>query len=189
MADTTTETDPRNGADWAEKIGASALSCLRDMVAAMECDYDRLEELRGEKAEWIANDGGDDDEQSRTAEEWVKEFPDEAEELAELEEAAGECPDRDDAEDRIHQDPLSIQVRSDWKDSAESFTASEFMILLSTGGPATRIMGELDEHGEPHRAWLEVQDWFKPWTEFHAAGAADVCLAYARCFTFASDPG
>lgn len=40
----------------------------------------------------------------------------------------------------------------------------EHRILLGTGGPATRIVGELDEYGQPTNAKFEYQDWFKPWT-------------------------
>jgi hypothetical protein len=63
--------------------------------------------------------------------------------------------------------------------------ASEFCILLCTGGPAARILGELDEHGEPYRAWMEYQDWGTPWTQFVPANQ-DVLLSYARCFCFAN---
>lgn len=174
--------------DWAEKIGKPALASIRDMVAALECDYERMEELRDERDDYeIENPAAPDETVSATAESiaaWAEANPDDAEELKELEGAAGECTDREDAEQRIHEDPLSLQVRSDWEDSPESFTASEFQILLGTGGPAVRIMGELDGSGEPSRAWLEVQDWFKPWTEYHEGDAQDTLLAYARCFTY-----
>ena len=32
--------------DWAEKIGKPCFENLAEMVAALECDYDRLQELR-----------------------------------------------------------------------------------------------------------------------------------------------
>ncbi|MDR6858912.1 hypothetical protein J2W96_005244 [Variovorax guangxiensis] len=44
----------------------------------------------------------------------------------------------------------------------------EFEILLCTGGPTVRIVGDLDHHGEPDRARIEYQDWFEPWREAHA---------------------
>lgn len=151
--------------DWAAKIGKPTADGLREMVAALECDYDRLEELRD------ARDSFEMD-------------PEDAEELADLLEAAGDCESREQADERIQEDPLSIEVRSGWVTPGSEMEAEEFMILLSTGGPAVRIVGELDEHGEPHRAWLEVQDWFKPWTEYHEPGLSDVLLTYARCFSF-----
>ncbi len=65
--------------------------------------------------------------------------------------------------------PLSVTVRSDWHFPGEAFTAAEFEILLSTGGPACRIIGELNRGSV---AWqsgcrpvMQHQDWFKPWTE------------------------
>jgi hypothetical protein len=38
-------------------------------------------------------------------------------------------------------------------------------------------------NGEPHRAWLEVQDWGTPWTRYFDI-EQDTLLAYARCFYF-----
>lgn len=72
----------------------------------------------------------------------------------------------------IHHDPLSIQVRDGWRDiGGQSEGAEEFEILLSTGGPAARIRGTLDEHMEPETFHIEVQDWFTPWTGFTFSGA------------------
>lgn len=162
--------------DSLKETGRCAAAALVGMVAALECDYDRLEELRTRRdnmldAEWL-HDGQHDAER---------------EELAELEAAAGECTSRDDAEQCIQADALSVQVRSGWLNAADNgfdeFKAEEFEILLSTGGPAARIRGELDEHGQPDRAWLEVQDWGTPWTQ-HFDIKQDTLLAYARCFYF-----
>ncbi len=86
----------------------------------------------------------------------------------------------EDARRAIEEDPLSIEVRSDWASVGATLSPSEFCILLSTGGPATRIIGELDR-GEPTKARLEVQDWFTPWTEYPQADE-EVLLAYARVF-------
>ena len=66
----------------------------------------------------------------------------------------------------IQEDPLSVQVRSDWEYPGREFEPAEFLIELSTGGPATRIVGELDQYKEPTRPRLQHQDWFKPWTEY-----------------------
>lgn len=158
-----------------QAIGKSAFDSIAEMVAALEVDYDRLEELR----EWRTN---------------LKDSPDtttpmsagEIEELAELEEAAGDCENRDDAEQRIMEDPLSVQVRGDWHsigDQENLNAPAEFEILLGTGGPATRIMGELDENGQPTRAWIQAQDWFLPWTDY-IGGDSETLLTYCRCFYF-----
>lgn len=181
--------------NWAELIGKPAYESIAEMVAAMECDYDRMDELRDERealadevSEYAHVDEEDDPEQEdvdrhNEAAANLKEWDEEnAEELKELEAAAGECKDSDDARDRIDEDPLDITIRGERRNG--EWEADEFVILLATGGPAVRIMGELDEHGEPYRAWLEVQDWFKPWTQYFAADQ-DTLLSYCRCFNFA----
>lgn len=83
----------------------------------------------------------------------------------------------------IIDDALSVEVRSGWTSVGETLAPQEYCILLSTGGPATRIVGDLGRYGEPETARLEAQDWFLPWTEYHAA-EEDVLLDYARCFYF-----
>lgn len=123
------------------------------------------------------------------------ETPDEAKEyadlcavLAELDltpDEADEAQDR--ARERIQESALSVEVRTDWH--APGTTAdekpTEFNILLSTGGPATRIIGELDEHGTPDRARFEFQDWHIPWSEVVATGdESDALLSFAQCFFF-----
>jgi len=151
-----------------QEVGKNALASIREMIAALECDYERLEELR----EAVASD------EFRTTEE------DEAEreELAELIEAAGECESREDAEQRIQEDALSLRIFGERVDG--EWQADRFELLLTTGGPAVRIMGELDANSEPDRAWLEVQDWGTPWTQYYEPGVGDLCLTYARCFCF-----
>jgi len=152
MADTTNTTPADNKLEHAERNARAGLANIVAMVAALECDYERLEELRELKGQ------ADDADQPLS--------DDEAAELAELEEAAGECNDRDDAEQRIYEDPLSIEVRSGWYSlGGDTPEPEEFCILLTTGGPALRIVGELDSYGQPGNPRLEYQDWFTPWTE------------------------
>ncbi len=76
-------------------------------------------------------------------------------------------------------------------DALEVATGKEFdgtktyMILLSTGGPATRIIGELDEHGQPTTATFQFQDWFLPWTEARLNEEEEQTLIqYAGFFCF-----
>ena len=85
----------------------------------------------------------------------------------------------------IQESVLEVSVRSGWYNpgKTEGLKAEEYLILLGTGGPATRIRGELGEYGEPETARLEVQDWFKPWTEYFPA-KEDILLQFARCFYF-----
>jgi hypothetical protein len=109
------------------------------------------------------------------------------------------------AERAIHEDALSIEVRSDWIRANDWHTTPlkpfEYRILLCTGGPAVQLVGTLSEHGVPETAQLEVQDWFTSWIEFkpvyknsHDASAEsclddvkardDILLTYAGCFWF-----
>lgn len=163
-------------------IGKSAFESIAEMVEALECDYDRLQELRAERTDWVT-DADLPVTPAREAQ-WTIAYPVEAEELAELEAAAGECKDREEAEQRIHEDPLSVQVRSGWYSITDDKPApEEFEILLGTGGPATRIIGELDEHNEPSRARLQAQDWGTQWTDYRG-GNSETLLTYCRCFFF-----
>lgn len=93
--------------------------------------------------------------------------------------------DEDEARERVLDDALEVQVRGGWRGVGEKDDdeAEEFSILLTTGGPAVRIMGELSD-GQPTRAWLEVQDWGTPWTEHFEEGAGEVLLEYASAFCF-----
>ena len=181
MATKKKATPVKNENAWIEEVGAPQYQSIADMVAALECDFDRLDELRGERTDWIDNDGGDEDEQDRTAADWSREFPAESAELDELEKAAGDHSNRDDAQNAIMEDALDIRVFGERVNG--EWQADRVEILLCTGGPAARIMAELDEHGEPCRAWLEVQDWFKPWTQYYpGSGSGDVLLTYAQQF-------
>ena len=95
--------------------------------------------------------------------------------------------DREIAERRIHEDALSVEVRSDWYTPGwhHPDSPSEYNILLGTGGPASRIIGDLNKHCQPTSAHFEYQDWFKPWTRARLSGAdEDVLLKYAQAHYF-----
>jgi hypothetical protein len=179
MSENSTSTP--NELDWADKIGKPTYEGIAEMVAALQCDYERLEELRDERDDYEPAPIGVGDPAAHTAT-WAEANHHDAEELQELEAAAGDCKDQDEARQRIEEDALSVEVRSGWTTPGEEMEAEEFNILLTTGGPAVRIRGELDG-SEPRRAWLEVQDWGKPWTEYVPADQ-DTLLAYASCFFF-----
>lgn len=98
-------------------------------------------------------------------------------------------PEWGDAEQAIRDDPLSIQVRTDWHDvgaAPDETPATEFNILLCTGGPAVRLIGELGECGEPDNVRVEVQDWGTPWTELREVSTEEneALLSYCRVFYF-----
>jgi hypothetical protein len=196
----------------AQEQAIAQANSIAAMVGALNVDYDRLEELRDElesleadfkEAEeelkkndhdaehggWAEVPSGTDEASAKAAmfdaqkalAEWRVEY---AEELKELEEAANGNDDAEEARERIQEDPLSVHVREDWKNPGEESTPGEFQILLCTGGPAVRIMGELDDNMQPCRAWIEYQDWGTPWT--HASGIIEqsTLLEYCQQFYF-----
>ena len=176
-----------------------------EMVAALNCDYDRLSELQEERQaldaliEDLAGglvdavsdpDSGaklnhlksELDEAKEERKEWEENY---LEELNELLDAAGECENTEDAERRIDEDPLSVRVRSGWVSNPSEMEAKEFEILLCTGGPAVRIVGDLDR-GQPENPRIEHQDWFEPWTRFTDTTQEqdEAILSYCQHFYF-----
>ncbi len=186
-------TTERTKEEQLQDIGRCAMASIREMVNAMQCDRERLEELREERDNFTIdedeNAAPDGPGYANDAEAWAAENPDEAEELAQLElecRLDGEEVDEETARERIQEDALSVQVRGDWHNvGADDDGACEYEVLLSTGGPATRIIGELNERHEPTSARLQAQDWFTPWTEYVVTGSDhDALMAYVACFYF-----
>jgi hypothetical protein len=155
---------PTTTEDRAREQAQCQMEEISRMIARLDLDWDRLEELRHDRA--ILDS-------------------DNLAELTDLEAIADDCEDQDEAERRIDEDPLSCEVRSGWTSPGEEMTADEYMILLCTGGPACRIVGDLS-NGEPTSATLEYQDWGTPWTEYYgeALNQADL-ISYASRFYFA----
>jgi hypothetical protein len=88
--------------------------------------------------------------------------------------------------DEIQGQPLSVQVRDGWRTPGAKGEPLEYEVLLSTGGPALRIYGELGEYDEPHTARLQWQDWFTPWTDLEMTNEEqEAVMAYAGCFYYA----
>lgn len=141
------------------------MSSIAAMVVALNCDYDRLEFLR---------DYADELDEEELVE------------LEVLEQAANGCESEDEVRERIEQDALEVMVRSEWYSPGETdVEPDQFYILLCSGGSAVRIMGELNEFGQPDRAWLEYQDWGTPWTgRTNSPGEMGTLIAYAECFYF-----
>lgn len=93
----------------------------------------------------------------------------------------------EDALQRIQEDPLSIEVRSGWYTPGSTPEPEEFKILLGTGGPAVRIVGELDNYDQPSSATLQVQDWFTPWVSVVCTTEErEKLLEYAQQFYFSA---
>jgi len=135
----------QNAVAWAESIS--------DYVAAADPKtWERLEELREERDECAGTN-----------------YPmgcDDLAELERLEKLLSDYESADDAREQVEESALCVELTGKWT-PGEDPTADGFIILLSIGGPALRIKGELDQYQQPRRAWLEYQDWSTPWTEFH----------------------
>lgn len=203
----------QNAQGWAHSIA--------ELVAALECDYDRLQELRdadelpevpedfevkmladGDKAEDRATCGTcgrswdnaivtstTPAPSARCPFEYYHKSAYDVEELHELTAAAtldGDLQtDADAVREHIQESILGMEVRSGWTNVGDALNAEEFTILLSTGGPALRIRGELDQYKQPHRAWLEYQDWGTPWIEYHGEGCSqETLLTFCQQFYF-----
>lgn len=98
----------------------------------------------------------------------------------------GEEVTTDDMAERMQSNALDVQVRSDWHTpGTDEHGANEYSILLCTGGPAVRIIGELDEYGQPETTNLEYQDWFTPWERYQTTlEENDIMRTYALQFYF-----
>ena len=79
---------------------------------------------------------------------------------------------------------LSVRVRGGWHTSGDDRGAPvEYEILLTTGGPALRIRGDLGELGNPTSARLEYQDCGTPWAAIAmSSDEADALLKFASLF-------
>lgn len=91
------------------------------------------------------------------------------------------------ARERIHEDALCVEVRSDWHTPGDGAPGkpTHYKILLCTGGPACQITGELSEDCEPETVELKYQDWGTPWTTLPLDGDEEqAVLEYARVFYF-----
>lgn len=96
-----------------------------------------------------------------------------------------EYHDVDAALNAITDDPLSVEVRTDWHTPGEDAKPTEYRILLTTGGPAVQIIGTLNQWGEPETAKLQFQDWFTPWEDLETTSEEEEALiTYARQFYF-----
>lgn len=99
--------------------------------------------------------------------------------------------DADEIRDLAAESALSVEVRSGWHSPGSDYELDEFRIVLSTGGPATQIIGKLDGYQQPADADFQVQDWFKPWTTStlsadheHEDYEHDALMWFVSCFYF-----
>jgi hypothetical protein len=140
--------------NYAEQQAIAQVQPIVELMAAYNCDFDRLEELRDERSDWL-------DENTNDTAMWALANPDDAEELDELEAQAGEYESKDDAEEALNSDPLSIETRSAWTcvGDSDGLQPAEYRIVLCTGGPHVELVGDLDTNGEPTRVRVLYSDW------------------------------
>ena len=88
----------------------------------------------------------------------------------------------------VQQIPLAVLVRSDWHSPGKALEIAEFEILLSTGGPACRILGDLDRGSVAWQAGcrpvIQHRDWFNPWTESDYDVNTDALLWFCEQFYY-----
>lgn len=174
----------------AKTQAAAQYQGIATMLVALNCDFDRLEELRDERENLVydlneATNTAGASQTMQDAEKALAQWDEEnAQELNNLEHEAGKYTDADEVREALQNDPLSVEFRSGWTLYGDTATPEEFRIVLCTGGPAVQIRGELDVHGAPYRAWLEYQDWGTPWMQFFDADQ-NTLLAYCQEFIFA----
>lgn len=100
--------------------------------------------------------------------------------------AEGEEWEGIDAEEAIQEDPLEVSIRADWHSPGEEADMDlEYKILLCTGGPAVRIIGDLDGYKQPHSVKLQYQDWGTGWeTLWTDSDEDEAMLTYAQQFYY-----
>lgn len=98
----------------------------------------------------------------------------------------GDIVDEEGMEEIIQQNALSVRIRSDWQVPGYLLTPTKFEILLCTGGPAVRIIGDLGEYNEPESPQVQYQDWFTPWMDYRdiTDRQAKLILEYCRMHYF-----
>ena len=139
--------------NYAEQQAQSQVDSIVALMAAFDCDFDQLDELREQRSDWM-------DEHANDAALWATKNPNDATELAALEAKAGEYDDQADVADAISDTPLSIEVRSAWTTLDDGpLTPSEYRIVLCTGAPHVELVGDLDCHDEPDTVRVIYKDW------------------------------
>ena len=80
---------------------------------------------------------------------------------------------------------LSVEFRSGWNSNPNQLEIEEFKILLTWGGPALRVIGDLNQYKEPENIKMQFQDWGTFWTDFKITENQQEALNwYCSCFYF-----
>jgi hypothetical protein len=186
----------------AESNAKASYENIVELVTALECDYDRLEELRDERKdlddaleelrkEWDAEEDqqakveifGKIKEGDEELSDWDAENGEELKELAEAATLDGELVDAETARERIQERPLSVQVRSGWVTPAARWRPRSSRSCSRQAGRRCASSASSTSTRSPHRAWLEYQDWGTPWTRYFPT-EQETLLSFCRCFYF-----
>ena len=67
--------------------------------------------------------------------------------------------------EQAQEEALSVEFRSGWTHDLNDMKPEQFKILLSTGGPACQIIGDLNQYQEAiyYSIKIQYQDWGTPW--------------------------
>jgi len=80
---------------------------------------------------------------------------------------------------------LSVEFRSGWTSNPNELEIEEFKILLTWGGPALRVIGDLNQYKEPENVKMQFQDWGTLWTDFEITENQQEALSwFCNCFYF-----
>ena len=99
----------------------------------------------------------------------------------------GDMLDEDSMRQRIEENALSVEVRSDWHiPGGINPVMADYMVLLCTGGPAVRVTGSLDEYMQAEEVTVQFQDWFAPWVDYYdlSSEEEDLLLDYCNLHYF-----
>ena len=65
--------------------------------------------------------------------------------------------------EKAQEEALCVEFKSGWTSNPEEMEPEEFKILLSTGGPACQVKGNLDQYKQATDIEIQYQDWGTPW--------------------------
>ena len=81
--------------------------------------------------------------------------------------------------EQMQESALSVEIRTEWHcpgDQADGIDPGEYRIVLTAGGPACRIVGDLSAFCNPSNATIQWQDWGTPWTGVDLCDEGDINL-------------
>tara|TARA_Y100000114_G_scaffold149008_1_gene162671 strand:+ start:273 stop:674 length:402 start_codon:yes stop_codon:yes gene_type:complete len=94
---------------------------------------------------------------------------------------------QDELKESVLNSALSVEFRSGWATNPEELNIEQFKILLTWGGPALRVIGDLDQYKQPENIKIQFQDWGTPWTDYEITeDQQDALNWFCNCFYLGS---